>query len=112
MWLKVLMFGNRNYTFLWGQLALDMPMSAQGHSTMSRVIVNAAYDEDARVWFIEWSSLPGLRAEADSVEVLRTRLPGLVEDLIELNGVDLYGEIAIEVIARTHATAYAAARAA
>ena len=58
---------------------------------MSRVIVKAAYDEDAGVWFIEWSSLPGLRAEADSVEVLRTRLPGLVEDLIELNGVDLYG---------------------
>jgi hypothetical protein len=75
----------------------------------SSVIVRAAYDDDAGVWFIESSSLPGLRAEADSLEALRARLPGLVEDLIELNRVDLHGNVAIEVIARAHAVAHAAA---
>ena len=76
---------------------------------MSRVTVHAAYDEDARVWYVESSSLPGLRAEADSIEALRARLPGLVEDLIELNRVDLHGDVAIEVIAHAHTVAHAPA---
>jgi hypothetical protein len=78
-------------------------------SLRAPVIVRAAYDGDAGVWYVESSSLPGLRAEADSLEALRARLPGLVEDLIELNRVDLHGNVAIEVIARAHAVAHAAA---
>ncbi len=76
---------------------------------MTRVTVDAAYDEACGVWYVESSSLPGLRAEADSLEALRARLPGLVEDLIELNRVDLHGDVAIDLVARTHAVAHAAA---
>jgi len=76
---------------------------------MGPIIVRAAYDEDAKVWYVEDSSLAGLRTEAPSVEALRAKLPGLVEDLIEANQIDLHGNVAIEVIAHTHALAHAAA---
>lgn len=76
---------------------------------MGPVIVRVAYDDDAHVWYIEDSSMPGLRSEADSIEALRSKLPGLVEDLIELNNLDFRGNVAIEVIAHTHTLAHAAA---
>lgn len=75
---------------------------------MGPVIVRAAYDDAVGVWYVEESSLAGLRTEAATIEALRAKLPGLVEDLIELNGVDLHGNVAIELIAHTHAMAHAA----
>jgi len=73
------------------------------------VIVTAAYDEDAGIWYVQSSSLPGLHTEAESFEALRRKLPGLVEDLIELNRVDLHGNVPIQLIAHASALAHAAA---
>jgi hypothetical protein len=55
---------------------------------------------------VEHSNVPGLRTEAPSLEALRDKLPGMVEDLIELNQLDFRGDVPIEVIAhaRTMAT--------
>jgi predicted RNase H-like HicB family nuclease len=76
---------------------------------MNAIVVNLAYDDEARVWFVETSTLPGLRTEAETVEALRAKLPGLVEDLVEANGLNLTGEVHIDVVARTHAIANVAA---
>lgn len=67
---------------------------------MTLIVVKAAFDPDANVWFVESSDVPGLNLEAPSVEVLRDRLPGAILDLIEAE--DDGGEeidMAIELIA-------------
>lgn len=66
------------------------------------IVVKAAYDPEAGVWYVESSDLPGVNAEADSLELLAAKLPDIVADLIEASGdTDLRGEIPIELIAHT-----------
>jgi predicted RNase H-like HicB family nuclease len=48
---------------------------------MTTVHVKAAYDPDARVWYVEESTLPGVFAEGETVEELASKLPNIVEDL-------------------------------
>jgi predicted RNase H-like HicB family nuclease len=47
------------------------------------IVVEAARDEEAGVWYVESSDLPGLNAEADTIEALIEKLPGPILDLIE-----------------------------
>ena len=73
---------------------------------MALIVVKAAYDAEACVWFVESSDLPGLNVEASSFELLRTQVPLAVADLIEAsdeNGGDF--DIPIEII--THSSARA-----
>jgi hypothetical protein len=66
---------------------------------MSRLIlVKAAFDPEASVWWTEASDLHGLRIEAPTLEALMERLPGAVQDLLEDEG-EAPGEFAIEVVA-------------
>jgi hypothetical protein len=51
------------------------------------VEVHIAYDDTARVWFVQESDMPGLSAEAPTVEALIKRLPGLITDLVECGSV-------------------------
>ena len=53
--------------------------------------------------------MPGLRTEAPTIEALRAKLPGLIEDLVELNQLDFHGEVPIEVIAHARTTVTIAA---
>ncbi len=69
------------------------------------IIVRLAYDDSARVWYIQTSDLPGLAGEAPTVENLIERIPGMIADLIEENGfagADV-AEIPVEIIASRHA---------
>jgi hypothetical protein len=61
------------------------------------IVVKAAYDADAAVWFVE-SSLEGVNAEAPSLEALLEKLPGVVLDLLEEEGLDDV-ELPIELVA-------------
>lgn len=45
--------------------------------------IDAAYDDEADVWFVERSDLAGLRIEAATMDGLMQRLPGAVYDLLE-----------------------------
>lgn len=67
------------------------------------VVVKAARDEEARVWFVESSDLPGLNLEADTLDALIEKLPGAVLDLVEEGALDgiviVGGELPIELIA-------------
>ena len=67
----------------------------------SLIVVKAAYDAEARVWFVEDSDLHGLNAEAATLEALVDKLPNVVADLLEANGFDAAGarEVPIELIA-------------
>ncbi len=67
------------------------------------VLIKIARDEEAGVWYVEHSDVPGLRAEAETADALMGRLPDLLTDLLEENGAELglasAGEIVVEVIA-------------
>ncbi len=73
------------------------------------MIVRVSYDDEAGVWFTTGGDIPGLAAEADTIEALVKRLPGMVMDLFEVNGfsfgddIQVGSEISLEIIA--HASA-------
>jgi hypothetical protein len=82
--------------------------------SMSRlIVVKAAFDGEARVWYIESSDLFGLNVEAPTIESLMSKLPGVVADLLEYDPDYVAGgggEVPIELIA--HATVRAGTAAA
>jgi Domain of unknown function (DUF1902) len=47
------------------------------------ITVRAGWDPEARVWYAEESSLPGLNLEADSLDTLRKNLPGAIRDRLQ-----------------------------
>jgi hypothetical protein len=67
---------------------------------MSQVIVvKAAFDPEANVWYTESSDVHGLRIEAPTLDALVARVPGAVQDLLEEEGQAGDFDIPIEVIA-------------
>jgi predicted RNase H-like HicB family nuclease len=62
------------------------------------ILVKAAYDADAGVWFVESSDLEGVNAEAPSLEELLQKLPAVVLDRLEEEGFDDV-EVPIELVA-------------
>jgi predicted RNase H-like HicB family nuclease len=68
---------------------------------MTLVVAKVAYDPEARVWYVEWSDLPGLNVEAATVEQLQEQLPLAVADLIEASGEQGDFDIPIEIIAHS-----------
>lgn len=69
------------------------------------IVVKIARDEEARVWFVESCTLPGLSAESPTADQLMARIPGMIADLLEENGFPDDGdghevcEVPIEIIA-------------
>jgi predicted RNase H-like HicB family nuclease len=65
------------------------------------IVVKAARDAEAGVWFIESSDVPGLHLEAESLETLADKLPGAILDLLEASGdLSLSGQdVPVELIA-------------
>ena len=66
------------------------------NATMTTITVRAAWDPEAKVWYIEHSSLPGLHIEAETPLELYDKLPGAIEDLLEGGGEQ---EVSFEFIA-------------
>lgn len=63
------------------------------------IVVTADWDPEAGVWVATSRDLRGLVTEAETVEALRAKLPGMVLDLLEEAGVS-DTPATIEVIAR------------
>ena len=63
------------------------------------IVVTADWDPEAGVWVATTRDLRGLVTEAETIEKLRAKLPGMVLDMIEEAGIS---EIptSIEIIAR------------
>jgi len=63
------------------------------------IVIHADWDPEASVWVATTNDLQGLVTEADAIEALRAKLPGMILDLLEEIGVsDL--PASIEIIAR------------
>jgi hypothetical protein len=48
-------------------------------------VVNASWDDEAHVWFVRESSVPGLSLEAETPELLLKKLEAAVPELLVLN---------------------------
>ncbi len=55
---------------------------------MNSIVVKAEWDSEVEVWVASSDDVPGLAAEAASLELLRMKLIPVISDLIELNGID------------------------
>jgi predicted RNase H-like HicB family nuclease len=63
------------------------------------IVIHADWDPEAEVWVATTQDLSGLVTEAETVEALRAKLPGMILDLLEENGIsDL--PASIEIVAR------------
>ena len=70
-------------------------------ATSKVITVKAAWDAEAGVWYTEDSTLPGLNLEAETLDELRNKLPGAIEDLLEGSGARV---VPFQIIAPGHAT--------
>jgi hypothetical protein len=66
------------------------------------IVVRATFDAEAGIWYTESSDVHGLRIEAPTLDALVERVPGAVQDLLDVDGFPGDLDIPIEVI--THAS--------
>lgn len=63
--------------------------------------VRAAWDDEAKVWYVEESDIEGLATEAETLDALRQRIRDILPDL--LHGIeDVPEQIEIDLIAHAH----------
>ena len=79
-----------------------MVLSDLGEPGMDRhVVVRAAWDDEARVWYVRDSDVPGLATEADTLEELRRKIPVIIQDLLD-DRLDRPDVIELDLIAYSH----------
>jgi len=71
------------------------------------IVVHADWDPDAGVWVATTRDLRGLVTEAETMEALRAKLPGMIRDLLEEYQIS-DPPASIEIIARASDTLTAA----
>jgi predicted RNase H-like HicB family nuclease len=71
------------------------------------IVIHADWDAEAGVWVATTSDLRGLVTEAETIEALRSKLPGMIHDLLEEYGISNL-PASIEIIARASDTLTAA----
>ena len=64
-------------------------------------VVRAAWDDEAKVWYVQESDIPGLATEAGTLEELRRKVPLMIRDLLEGED-ESPAEIEIDFIAYAH----------
>jgi predicted RNase H-like HicB family nuclease len=63
------------------------------------IVIHADWDPEASVWVATTTDLRGLVTEAESIEALRAKLPGMILDLLEESGT-VDRPASIEIVAR------------
>lgn len=53
---------------------------------MRKVVVEGVWDDEAEVWVVTESNVPGLVTEAKTVAALRRKLRTLIPELLDANG--------------------------
>lgn len=66
---------------------------------LRHAVIRCAWDDEANVWFVSESDVPGLVTEASTLDALRKKLPGLIQDLLD---VDATTDIEVDLIAYAH----------
>jgi predicted RNase H-like HicB family nuclease len=64
-------------------------------------IVRAAWDDEAGVWYVEESDIPGLATESETLDGLRQRIRDIIPDLLE-DADDRPEAIELDIIAHAH----------
>jgi len=74
----------------------------------SPAVITAAWDEDTKVWLATSDDIPGLCAQADTFEELAALIPGLVSDLLSLDGWpgSGYEPVPLEILAHHRSLVY------
>lgn len=70
--------------------------------------IRAEWDDEAAVWVATSDDVPGLVTEAETMELLSTKLKSLVPELLFENGYAVTGDISYEVLARKFSVTHAA----
>lgn len=65
------------------------------------VVVRAAWDNDAKVWYVSDSDVAGLATEASTLDELRRKVPIIIKDLLE-DDPARPDEIEMDLIACSH----------
>lgn len=65
------------------------------------IVVRAAWDDEAKVWYVQECDIPGVATEAESVEELRRKIPIVIGDLLE-DDAERPSELEIDFIAYAH----------
>jgi hypothetical protein len=60
---------------------------------MALLVVKAAFDRDAGVWYVSDSEVPGLATEAASFDALCEKVTAFTPDLLALMGWECEGEV-------------------
>jgi predicted RNase H-like HicB family nuclease len=76
-----------------------IPQQGEDNAMSRPVVIHADWDAEAQVWVATTQDIRGLVTEADSIEALRAKLPGMILDLLE-EGAILDRPASIEIIAR------------
>lgn len=66
-----------------------------------KIIVKAAHDPEAGVWYVEESDLFGVNAEAETLEELVDKLPPVISDLLEADGRSAEPQVELEIYVST-----------
>lgn len=64
-------------------------------------VIRVAWDEDAKVWFVQESDISGLVTEDETLDGLRRKIPLMIQDLLE-DETDRPQELEIDLIAYAH----------
>ncbi len=66
---------------------------------MNSIIVKAEWDAEASVWVAFSDDVPGLAAEAATLEILRPKVLAMISDLIESNNMQIeLAEIPVHIM--------------
>jgi hypothetical protein len=65
-----------------------------------RYTVTCHWDEEAQVWFVADTDVPGLATEADTIEDMERKLLAMIPELLSLNRVGHAQSVPFELIAR------------
>lgn len=57
------------------------------NAPIKQFYVHAEWDQEAKVWFVADSDVPGLATEATSLDTLVEKLKVMIPEMLELNGV-------------------------
>lgn len=68
---------------------------------LKRYTVTCEWDNEARVWYVAESDVPGLATEAGTVEEMNSKLQRMIPELLEMNeSHNQCHEVPFELIAR------------
>ena len=73
------------------------------------LLIRAEWDEEAEVWVATSDDVPGLAAEAETMEALSAKLETMVPELLEANGCLKGGDVPFDLLARKFSIAHCSA---